>query len=60
MSDLYRSITWFFRSYNNSTKSAFEKESKSFNADDLDVDLNGKNFIISGTNLFLPKVQIVD
>jgi len=46
----YRKITWYFKGLREYTKSGFEAAAKNFDSSDLDVDLRGKIFMITGAN----------
>uniref|UniRef100_A0A8B9GYH0 Dehydrogenase/reductase (SDR family) member 12 n=1 Tax=Astyanax mexicanus TaxID=7994 RepID=A0A8B9GYH0_ASTMX len=47
---LYRNAVWFLKGLQEYTKSGYEAAAKHFTATDLEVDLSGRSFIITGAN----------
>ncbi|XP_038862943.1 dehydrogenase/reductase SDR family member 12 [Salvelinus namaycush] len=46
----YRSAVWFVKGLQEYTKSGYEAAAKQFNTGDLDVNLSGRSFVITGAN----------
>lgn len=44
----YRKAMWFYKSWQDYTQAGFAEAEKSFNPTDLDVDIKGKSFMITG------------
>ncbi|XP_064615024.1 dehydrogenase/reductase SDR family member 12-like [Liolophura sinensis] len=56
---IYRQAVWFVKGMKEYTKNGYTSASKHFNASDLDVQLNGRNFMITGANSGLGKCAAV-
>ncbi|XP_037095807.1 dehydrogenase/reductase SDR family member 12 [Syngnathus acus] len=52
---MYRNAVWFMKGLQEYTKSGYEAAAKTFVASDLDVNLNGRAFLITGANSGLGK-----
>ncbi|XP_014029351.1 dehydrogenase/reductase SDR family member 12 [Salmo salar] len=46
----YRNAVWFVKGLQEYTKSGYEAAAKQFNTGDLDVNLSGRSFVITGAN----------
>jgi len=46
----YRNVVWFMKGMREYTKSGYEKASKQFNLNDLEVDCSGVSYMITGAN----------
>jgi hypothetical protein len=46
----YRKALWFYRGWQEYTNEGFLEAEKKFNPQDLDVNLKGKSYIITGKN----------
>ncbi|XP_038576994.1 dehydrogenase/reductase SDR family member 12 [Micropterus salmoides] len=47
---IYRNAVWFMKGLQEYTKSGYEAAAKNFSPADLDVNLNGRSFMITGAN----------
>ncbi|XP_061774155.1 dehydrogenase/reductase SDR family member 12 [Nerophis ophidion] len=52
---MFRNAVWFVKGLNEYTKSGYEAAAKHFVASDLEVDLSGRSFMITGANSGLGK-----
>ncbi|XP_061698301.1 dehydrogenase/reductase SDR family member 12 [Syngnathoides biaculeatus] len=52
---MYRNAVWFMKGLQEYTKSGYEAAAKTFVASDLDVNLTGRSFLITGANSGLGK-----
>ncbi|XP_019731253.1 dehydrogenase/reductase SDR family member 12 isoform X2 [Hippocampus comes] len=52
---MYRNAVWFMKGLQEYTKSGYEAAAKTFVASDMDVNLNGRSFLITGANSGLGK-----
>ncbi|XP_077435461.1 dehydrogenase/reductase SDR family member 12 [Vanacampus margaritifer] len=52
---MYRNAVWLMKGLQEYTKSGYEAAAKTFVASDLDVNLNGRSFLITGANSGLGK-----
>ena len=56
----YRNIVWYCKGLKEYTKSGYLSASKAFRAEDLDVDCQGKTFLITGANSGIGKQAAVE
>ncbi|XP_071390312.1 dehydrogenase/reductase SDR family member 12 isoform X1 [Centroberyx affinis] len=47
---IYRNVVWFMKGFQEYTKSGYEAAAKHFTPADLDVNLSGRSFMITGAN----------
>lgn len=47
---IYRNTIWFFKGMQEYTRSGYEAAAKRFNPTDLEVNLNGRSFMVTGAN----------
>lgn len=54
----YRKAMWFYKSWQDYTQTGFAEAAKNFSSTDLDVDLKGKSFMITGNNIHVVYTHI--
>ncbi|XP_013385879.1 dehydrogenase/reductase SDR family member 12 [Lingula anatina] len=57
---LYRKVVWYAKGLKEFTKQGYEAAAKSFSPSDLDVDVTGQSFMITGANSGLGKCAALD